>query len=355
MDAYQGKKSVFIVEDNDVDIDLLQQTLGEEYDLSVFTTGEKAMSAFAARQPDLVLLDVMLPGLSGFELCRMLKDDQSTAAIPIIFLTSLTRSYHEQTCLSMGADDYTRKPIEPDVIRARVRRQLEHSQLRAKMATLERIGTMNQAEKAVVEQLLVVLMVAQTYETASHVQKTKSLFSILSEIIHELFPEMISIEGMAVMANASIFHDIGMVGIPAEILPRCDSIGERNSKDFQRHTTIGGKILRSLVATPESERLILYAAEIAENHHERWNGTGYPYGLKGEEIPLSARIMSLVDTYDLLTSTRAYKRYTFPLSHNEAVSVLKDGDDYYRPDYFDPRILEAFLTAHDRLDSATRG
>jgi len=352
MDAVQRKKNVFIIEDNSDDIDLLVEALGEKYVLSVYTSGEKGLHVLETRHPDLILLDVMLPGLDGYEICRRLKAGNSTVAIPIIFLTAFTKTYHEEICLSLGADDYMRKPIVPEIVRARVHHQLARAELRDRLESLQQNQALERAERAALEQFPTILMLSNTHETASHVQRTKVLFSLLAEGTAKTYPERVKPEHIGAMSRASIFHDIGMVHLPENLLRKCDTPDADACQEIQNHTTLGGELLSSLTVSPEAGGFLSFAIEIAEYHHEKWDGTGYPRGLSGEDIPASARIMALVDTYDLLTSNRAYRRHRLPLSHIEAVKLLKCGDEEIRPGHFDPYILEAFLQQHDKLSRA---
>jgi putative two-component system response regulator len=261
-------------------------------------------------------------------------------------------SYHEKNCLSLGADDYMRKPIVPEIVRARVHHQLARAEFRDRLESLQHLQVMERAERAVLEQLSILLMVSNTHETTVHLRRTKDLFSLLAEGVATIYPEIVKPEDVGVMARASNFHDIGMAHIPGYLLSKCNTEAADACREIQQHTTFGGTMLRCLPVAPEADRFLALAIEIAECHHEKWNGTGYPHGLGGEDIPASARIMALVDTYDLLTSNRAYLRYRRPLSHVEALALLNYGDELIRPGHFDPYILKVFLQQHDKLSRA---
>ncbi|MDD2462806.1 MAG: HD domain-containing protein [Desulfobulbus sp.] len=302
----------------------------------------------------MVLLDVILPGLDGYEICKILKADSIKSKIPIIFITAMTKRCHENVCFSIGGDDYMRKHIEPEIVRRKVRRQIERTKDRSRLEYFQRFLAQVHAESAVLEQIIVILMVSMTFETNNHVARIKKLFSLLAGSVSVCYPEMVDHYDVDIMARAAVFHDIGKAGLPTDLLWKCEPVNEEDFKVLQRHTTNGSTILRSLHPSPEASAFLAFACEIAEYHHERWDGSGYPFGIIGEEIPVSACIMALVDEYDFLTSSRALQRGQSPLPHEKAVTVIKNGDENITSLQFDPKIVEAFLKVENSFANAWR-
>lgn len=351
MSSSHKKKEVFIIEDNNLEIDMLTEALREDFELSVYTNGVKAVTALAARQPDLVLLDVMLPGMDGYEICQRLKEDSSTSNIPVIFLTSLTMTCHERACLSMGADDYMRKPFDPESVRVRVHHQIERASHRRKMETQKHVAIVDLAVRAIPDKIPLQFLVTGVYESAEHIHRIKKLYSRLAESLTEIYPDMVSREDVSVMALASVFHDIGKVVVSKEVLEGGVERGD-DTGWLQKHTTLGAGVLRSLAVISGESSFLAFAAEIAESHHERWDGRGYPHQLKGDEIPVSARIMAVVDFYDYLTSVWSVRQNQQVLSHSEAVSQMINCTGYVERGHFDPKIIEAFLRVENCFPNA---
>jgi putative two-component system response regulator len=341
-----------LIEDNPTDIGLLVEAIGDDYDLSVYTCGEKALEAVETVQPGLILLDVTLPGLDGFEIFKRLTTNKATNTIPILFLTGLTKSFFEKKCLSMGAADFLRKPIEPDIVKKRICIQVESLSVKKDLETVLTEMAAREEENTVLERMLFALMGLHAYEKSEHILRTRKIYSILAERLASLHPNLVSRESANIMTRASIFHDIGKAGIPTNQLRQNLTNAAEDDEMMRRHTVIGKRSMQFLATLTSKSRLLEFAAEIAESHHEKWDGTGYPHGLRGEEIPLSARIMAVADVYDALTGGSSGTYFESGLPHDEAVRKIVDGRDGIRPEMYCPRVLAAFLLCQQEISTA---
>lgn len=275
---------ILVVDDEPVNIALLQAHLeAEGYQVMAAYRGEEALEKALAQQPDLVLLDVMMPDLNGFEVCRRLKADPRTQLVPVIIVTALQEPKDKVAGAQAGADDFLTKPFDPVELLARVRNLL---QIRHLTDRLEHAESVVFALAAAVE--------AQDPYTEKHLQRMASLSERLAQAAG-LDPDQV----MAVR-YASILHDVGKIGISEAILRKPAPLSEKEWAQVREHPVIGARIVQSMQFAQQ-------VAPIVRGHHERWNGQGYPDGLKGEEIPIGARIVALVDAYDAMSIERSYR------------------------------------------------
>ncbi|MDT8375258.1 MAG: response regulator [Mariprofundaceae bacterium] len=330
---------VLIVDDDAVNRHLFSVLLGEEgYQTDEAKSGEEALARVKLQTPDIILLDVMMPGMDGFEVARRLKEARKSESIPIIMITALNDQASRERGLLQGVEEFITKPVNPRELKIRVR-----NLLRLKLASdiladhnavlEEELRRRSQELLNSFEETLYMLMRAAEYrdgETGSHVRRishyTKSLAADLG--MDWKYCETIFM--------ASPMHDIGKIGVPDQILLKPGALNAGEWEVMQRHTTIGGEILNS-----GSSPYMQMGKEIALSHHERWDGSGYPYGLVGEDIPLSARIMSICDVYDALRSKRPYKS---GYDHAMAIDIIRSGDDRITTSHFDPDIMDTFLS-----------
>ncbi len=337
---------VLVVDDTPANIDILLEGLGSEpYEVAVAIDGEAALEFVADTVPDLVLLDVMMPGIDGYEVCKQLKENPATAKVPVIFLTALDKVENKSAGFERGGVDYVTKPFEIVEVRARVRTHLELSLSRDALSqqneileikVKERTKELLQAHEMLKETQLETIMrlglatEMRDDDTGAHVQRIRSTVKFLAMKLGT--PE----EEAELWGLASTMHDIGKVGIPDAILLKPGKLTFEEFLVIQEHTTIGGKILEN----PKSN-LIRIAHEIAIGHHEKWNGKGYPKGLEKFNVPLAARLTAIADVFDALASKRPYKD---PWPLEKIVDLLKNEAG----EHFDPRIVETFL---DNLDT----
>lgn len=349
MEALVEKKAtVLIVDDTPDNVALMSSLLRGTYRVKAATDGEKALQIAASDdQPDLILLDIVMPGMDGYEVCRRLKQEPKTADIPVIFLTSRSEIEDEQRGLDLGAVDYIIKPISPPIVFSRVKTHLQLKRardfLRDKSAYLEKEVARRTREISTVQDVTMMAMgsLAETRdnETGGHIRRTQQYVRALAAALkdHPRFKESLKPEMIELFCKSAPLHDIGKVGIPDNILLKPGKLTPEEFTVMKTHTTIGRDAIMAaerLLDSPNS--FLRLAREIAWSHHERWDGTGYPQGLSGDATPISGRLMAVADVYDALISKRVYKP---AFTHEKAVSIMREGAGTQ----FDPEIVDAFL------------
>jgi putative two-component system response regulator len=350
------RATLLIVDDVVDNIALLSSLLKDEYRTKIATNGEKALKIAQADDPvDLILLDIMMPGMDGYEVCQHLKTDARTRNIPIIFLTAMTQTEDEERGLRLGAVDYITKPISPPILLARVQTHLAlkraQDELRDQNAVLERKVAERTREIAAVQDVTILAMasLAETRdnETGNHIRRTQNYVRVLADRLrdHPRFEEVLTEEHVDLLYKSAPLHDIGKVGVPDSILLKPGRLTEEEFEVMKLHTTYGRDAIRAAEGKLEdlpSQSFLRFAREIAYSHQEKWDGTGYPEGLSGDDIPFSARLMALADVYDALISRRVYKP---AFTHEEAVRIIGEG----RGSHFDPDLVDAFLEAEQEF------
>jgi putative two-component system response regulator len=348
MKALNSKPTILVVDDTPDNIDLLRAVLEDDYRTKIAVNGERALKiAAGGDQPDLILLDIMMPGMSGYDVCRALKADPATANIPVIFVTAMSEVADEQLGLALGAVDYITKPISAPLVLARIKTQLGMKRmqdfLRDQNHYLESEVERRVREVAALQDVTIHAMasLAETRdsETGNHIRRTSHYLKALAEQVRHLprFRDFLTDKNIELLFKTAPLHDIGKVGIPDHILLKPGRFEPHEMAIMKTHTTLG----RDAILAAERELgievdFLKYAKEIAYSHHEKWDGTGYPQGLAGEQIPISARLMALADVYDALISCRIYKD---GMRHEDAVNIIADG----RGTHFDADIVDAFL------------
>lgn len=351
MEIVDDKKvTILIVDDSPDSIALLSSLLKSDYRIKAAITGEKALEIASTKDmPDLILLDIMMPGLDGYETCRRLKSNPETAGIPVIFLTAKTGNVDEERGFELGAEDYIIKPPSPAVLRARIRTHLRLKEVRDflkdKNDYLEKEISRRTKEIGIIQDVNMIAMgsLAETRdnETGNHIRRTQRYIRILAEQLsdHPRFKEQLTKDTIDRLCKSAPLHDIGKVGIPDHILKKPGKLDNEEFNVMKTHTTIGRDAIltaeKNLTTSPHSSFLSL-ARDIAWSHHEKWDGTGYPQGFSGDAIPLAGRLMAIPDVYDALISERVYKR---AFTHEEAIDIIKQGVGTH----FDPDIARAFL------------
>lgn len=348
MKALNSKPTILVVDDTPDNIDLLRAVLEDDYRTKIAVNGERALKiAAGGDQPDLILLDIMMPGMSGYDVCRALKADPATANIPVIFVTAMSEVADEQLGLALGAVDYITKPISAPLVLARIKTQLGMKRmqdfLRDQNHYLESEVERRVQEVAALQDVTIHAMasLAETRdsETGNHIRRTSHYLKALAEQVRHLprFRDFLTDKTIELLFKTAPLHDIGKVGIPDHILLKPGRFEPHEMAIMKTHTTLG----RDAILAAERELgievdFLKYAKEIAYSHHEKWDGTGYPQGLAGEQIPISARLMALADVYDALISCRIYKD---GMRHEDAVKIIAEG----RGTHFDADIVDAFL------------
>jgi putative two-component system response regulator len=335
---------ILLVDDNTANLQVLRETLdGSGYTLLIAKSGRSALEIVRKGRPDLILLDIMMPEMDGYEVCRRLKADAETGHIPVIFLTAMADSEDEAKGLALGAVDYITKPITPGLVRARVRSQLELKRHRDRLEELVRLKTREvQLTQAVMIESLAALAECRDPETGGHIQRTQNYVKALAVHLHShpRFRDLLDAETIELLYLSAPLHDIGKIGVRDHILLKPGRLDEVEFAEMKRHTLIGEEALRRAEQKLGRSTFLHCARDIAGTHQEKWDGSGYPRGLKGEEIPLSGRLMALADVYDALISPRVYKP---GMPHEKAVGIIADG----RGSHFDPEVVDAFLAVQD--------
>jgi len=345
------RKTILVVDDVSENIDILVGVLGADYNISTAKTGEIALEITKKINPDLVLLDVMMPGMDGYQVCARLKSNEQTKNIPVIFLTALTQQEDEERGLMIGGVDYITKPFDPALLKARIKTHLELKSHRDNLEHLveEKVKEIRRSRDAILASMAF-LAEFRDPETGAHVLRTKEFVKVLAEELKYIYPEELTDEKIEADYQAAELHDVGKVGVPDSILLKPGKLTDEEFEEMKKHTIYGAEIMsRAEHLIGEPTPFLTAAKEIAGNHHEKWDGTGYPRGLKAEEIPVSARLMTVADIYDALRSKRPYKD---GFTHEETVDMILNGDSGGRikPDHFDPNVLQAFKDVHHKFE-----
>ncbi len=345
------KYTVMIVDDVPDNITLFSELLKDQYHVRIALNGERALKLIKEDPPDIILLDVMMPVMDGYETCRRLKADVRLKDIPVIFLTAKSEPKDENIGLNLGAVDYITKPVNPQIflsrIRAHLSAKLANDILRNRNQYLEDEVKQRTREVTALQEITIMAMSSlaeiRDNETGNHLQRTKLYAKELCLCLarESKYAESLDEKTIEKLVNAVPLHDIGKVGIPDAILLKPGKLTFEEFEIMKTHTVLGKEAMEKaekMVDCPDD--FLQIPKEIAYCHHEKWDGSGYPNGLSGEAIPLSARIVALVDVYDALTSKRVYKP---AFSHDEAISVICQDSGKH----FDNEIVKAFLKIAD--------
>ncbi|GJI96916.1 MULTISPECIES: response regulator [Duganella] len=355
-----AKPTILVVDDIPDNIDLLCAVLEDDYRTKIAVNGERALKiANGESKPDLILLDVMMPGMSGYDVCKALKANPATRDIPIIFVTAMSETVDEQLGLSLGAADYITKPISAPIVQARIKTQLSmkrvHDFLRDQNNFLETEIEKRTREIVALQDVTIHTMasLAETRdsETGNHIRRTAHYVKTLAEKLrtNPRFSAFLTDKNIELLFKSAPLHDIGKVGIPDRILLKPGRFEGNEFEIMKTHTTLGRDAIRQAERELGLEvDFLKFAKEIAYGHQEKWDGSGYPEGLSGDDIPISARLMAVADVYDALISRRVYKA---GMSHEAAVAIIAEG----RGKHFDPDMVDAFMELQqDFIDIAKR-
>lgn len=367
--VHTGKSTILVVDDTPENLTLMSTLLKDNYQVRAANNGDRALKiALSEQPPDLILLDIMMPDIDGYEVCRRLKAQVATRDIPIIFLTARSDIEDEQKGLALGAVDYITKPINPPIVLARVAAQLslkartdflrerndfllekndylkeKNDFLHDKNAFLEHEVARRTEEVTAIQDVTILAMasLAETRdsETGNHIRRTQHYVKALAEKLktHPRFEAFLTDHNIQMLFKSAPLHDIGKVGIPDRILLKPGRFTPEEFEIMKTHTTLG----RDAIAHAEASlgtrvEFLTMAKDIALFHQEKWDGSGYPAGLQGDAIPISARLMAMADVYDALISRRVYKE---GMPHERAVEIIVQG----RGKHFDPDLVDCFL------------
>jgi putative two-component system response regulator len=319
--------TILIVDDTPTNISVLMEILRGDYRVLAATNGEQALKiARGDPPPDLILLDVMMPGMSGHEVCQRLKAESSTRKIPVIFVTAMNQVEDETKGFTLGAVDYITKPVSPPIVKARVKTHLALYDQNRELERMvrERTAELHHTRLEIIKRLGRAGEFRDN-ETGMHVIRVAHFCRLLGEAVR------MNEEDLDLLFNAAPMHDIGKIGIRDNVLLKPGKLEENEIKIMRQHVPFGGEIIGE-----HTDRLLSMAQLIALTHHEKWDGTGYHRGLKGEQIPLVGRITTIADVFDALTSVRPYKK-AWPVEDAIKLITREAGTS------FDPELVQKFV------------
>ena len=339
------KPVILAIDDDAIILNAIVSTLRTDYSIRPFTSGTQALKFLEKHPADLILLDGQMPGMTGFEVLGALQRDRGTRDIPVIFITGAADGESEVEALQLGAVDFIRKPVKPRPLLTRVRLQIELQNHRRHMERLveEKTSSLNEAytklklREDITLNLLARITDMRDADTGEHIERTTEIVRIIvSDLLGNPQPgySLSSEQGDDIVKSAKL-HDLGKIATPDHILLKPGPLTRDEFDTIKQHPVRGKELLTDFIRQME-DSFLNTACEITYAHHERWDGTGYPQGLKGEEIPLSARIVAIADVYDALSSTRPYKEaYSHEISRDTIVEN--------RGTHFDPHLVDVFL------------
>ena len=344
----EDRKKVILVDDNPINLKLARNTLMGKYDVFTVPSAEKLFQLLEKTLPDIVLLDVMMPGISGYEAIKVLKNDPRTADIPVIFLTSKSDTNSELEGFIQGAVDYVSKPFSPQLLLKRVdvhvlvesqKKELKHVNENLQQLVDEKTAAVVELQNALLRTMSN-LVEYRDDVTGGHVERTEHFLHLFVEemIRQRVYYEELESWNIKFFLQSAQLHDVGKIAIRDNILLKPGPLTADEFTEMKKHTTFGEKVIEKIQQDSRESVFLTHAKIMAGTHHEKWDGSGYPRGLVGLGIPLQGRLMALVDVYDALISERPYKK-AFP--PDRAVEIIKEGSGVQ----FDPALVNIFITA----------
>ena len=355
-----GANRILVVDDNEMNRELLVRRLERQgHDVMTAEDGAVALEILDSHRIDLVLLDIMMPNVDGYQVLKKMQADEFLSTLPVIMITAIDEVDSAVKCIEMGADDYLTKPFNAVLLTARINASLEKKRLRAQeQKQRKQIEDLNLFLSARVRQQVAEIASAQIGaifamsklaesrdpETGEHLERMREYCRLMAQVLSKTdkYGPVIDRNFIDNIYSASPLHDIGKVGVPDAILTKPGKLTEEEWIIMRTHPLIGAETLREVDREHPGNSFIKIGIEIAEAHHEKWDGTGYPYGLKAEAIPLPARILALGDVFDALSSKRCYKE-AFP--SETVVDIIMEGSGRH----FDPDVVNAFLEVQEEF------
>jgi putative two-component system response regulator len=325
-------KTIFVVDDNDTNLAAATEALDDVYKTFPLPSAQKMFKLAEKITPDLILLDVEMPEMDGFGALQKLKSDPKLASIPVVFLTARNDEDSEMRGFEMGALDFISKPFSTPVLRKRIEMHIETDLLIKK--SQRAVRDIHNATISVIAEMVE----SRDKVTGGHVERTQAYLKILVDELDRLgtYADERASWNMTLLLSSAQLHDVGKIAISDVVLNNPEKLTDKEFGVIKQHCAEGERIIEQIICKTEDDGFLHHAKRFAGYHHERWDGTGYPRGLKGEEIPLEGRIMALADAYDALVSERPYKE---AFTHEQAAEIIKEGSGTH----FDPKLVEAFL------------
>jgi putative two-component system response regulator len=350
---------IMIVDDNITNLKISKSVLRDKYDVFTAPSARKMFELLEHNRPSLILLDINMPEMDGYEAIRRLKKTPPYQDIPVIFLTGNSDPASELEGLNLGAVDYITKPFSPPLLRKRIevhlltesqkkklelqnetleiqRRKLQHFNDNLQQMVAEKTRTVLELQNAILR-TVADLVECRDDITGGHIERTQQILgNLLAELTKiDFYRERTRAWDMDLLLQSSQLHDVGKIGISDRILLKPGTLDAAEFNEMKKHTTFGVRVIEKIESGTAACDFLEYAKILAGTHHEKWDGSGYPRGLRGEDIPLQGRLMAIADVYDALTSDRPYKK---AFSHDQAVEIILQG----RGTHFDPRLIDIF-------------
>ena len=340
------RKTIFMVDDNLTNLTVGKNALLGKYKVFTIPSGKKLFEMLDKTTPDMILLDIEMPDMNGYEIIKVLKSEPRTAEIPVIFLTARSDSGSELEGLSLGAIDYISKPFSPPLLLKRIevhmlveeqKLELENYSHNLESMVKEKTDTVLDLQNAILR-TVAELVECRDDTTGGHIERTQNYLRILVDALLEddIYKEEVSSWNIEFLLQSSQLHDVGKIAIKDSILQKPAKLTPEEFDEMKTHTSFGIKVIEKIQENTSEATFLEYAKIFASTHHEKWDGTGYPSGLSGDNIPLQGRLMAIADVYDALISERPYKK---PFSHEEAVDIITKGSG----SHFDPNLVKIFL------------
>ena len=332
------QKTIFVVDDNDTNLAVAKNVLKEHYQVMTMPSAAKMFVMLEMVAPDLILLDIEMPEMDGFDVMRRMKTNESYSNIPVIFLTGKSDALSEIRGFQLGAVDFITKPFTAPIMLNRIKTHLHIDEI-----IRERTAQTKQLKNAIVFSFADIIE-RRDHNTGGHIDRTSQYIEILVNAMIERGVYFDSLKSMNLesLISSARLHDVGKIGISDEILNKTAKLSDEEFEIMKKHSIEGEEIINQIASRAKDDEFLRNAKLFAGYHHEWWDGTGYPYGLRETRIPLQGRIMAVVDVYDALVSERPYKQ---PFTEEEAVKIIKEGAG----SHFDPIIVDVFLEVADRF------
>ena len=350
--SVSDKKKIMIVDDNITNLTVAKKALEDLYSVIPVSSGKKALEFLSRTSPSLILLDIEMPEMDGFDTIQIIKADPDTRDIPVIFLTAKDDNGSELEGLKLGAVDYITKPFSIPLLLQRIELHVALVTQKQELANYNKnLSNMVKEQTEIISELqhaiihtLAELVECRDGTTGGHIVRTRSYFEILLHALEKSgnYSDEIVNWDLDLLAESAQLHDIGKVAIADSILRKPGKLTDEEFNEIKSHPVVGENAIKSAMRMTKSKEFLSNAAVIAISHHEKWNGSGYPYGLSGEDIPLSGRLMAIADVYDALVSQRPYKA---AFSHEEATQIIVGDANIH----FDPTLIAAFLEVNDQF------
>ncbi|MCL2226145.1 MAG: response regulator [Oscillospiraceae bacterium] len=341
-----ARQTIFLVDDMKTNLIAGRQALEDAYSVVTFDSGTRLLKALDKVVPDLILLDIRMPEMDGHETLRQIKKNALTAEVPVIFLTSLTNEDEEFMGLSLGAADYITKPFSPPLLRKRIEMHLQLINYNKNLKTIVEEKTSAVIElKNVVLKAVAELVDCRDSITGGHIDRIQRYLEVLIRAMKKYgvyYDEISSYDENFILLSSAL-HDVGKISIRDSLLLKPGKLSPEEYEELKAHTTFGEDVILRINETTSDKTFLEYAKIFAASHHEKWDGSGYPRGLKGEEIPLLGRILAIADVYDAIISERVYKN---ALSHSEAVEIILES----KGTHFDPVLTDLFTKISDEFE-----